>query len=131
MQKSKNFLNYPLKIIFMFTLIGGVLFFLTPKGTDFDGPLRLAHQMLIGKFYLPESLSWMEHYDRDGHFYIAYPPMVSLVLTPFVFVLKDWVTQPGINTLLVFCSSILLYLFVRSLRALRPVAWVASVFFFF
>ena|GEM_PF-1874428 len=114
----------------LFALLALVLAVVTPANSAYDGPLRLARELANGRAYLPEFYPWIEMYRHDGRDYLAYPPMVSMVLVPWVLLTGGKGGQPPFNSLLIFGSAILLFRLVRRLdgmRALAPYAAVAYV----
>ena len=59
------------------------------EATNFDYFVRLADAFNHGRIYLtegpPNALTWLnELIPKDGHWYVAYPPMPAVVLMPFV-----------------------------------------------
>jgi hypothetical protein len=118
------------RTLLLFVLLALVLAFVTPAQSAYDGPLRLARELVAGRTYLPKFVPWIEMYHHDGRDYLAYPPMVSMVLVPYVIATGGKAGQPPFNTLLIFASAILLFRLVRRLdgmRALAPYAALAYV----
>jgi hypothetical protein len=61
------------------------LFTSSREATNFDYFVRLADAFNHGRIYLTEAPSWLnELIPKDGHWYVAYPPMPAVVLMPFV-----------------------------------------------
>ena len=86
--------SYILSIIktreFWFFLVTAIfLYWITPSDNPFNGPIRIANQILEGKLYLPYKIGYIESFTYNGNWYIAYPPLVSAVLVPFVFFLRQ------------------------------------------
>ena len=114
----------------LFAVLALALYVVTPANSVYDGPVRLSRELAQGRTYLPEFVPWIEMYRHDGRAYLAYPPMVSMLLVPWTIVTgwKGW--QPPFNSLLIFGSAVLLFRMVRRLdgmRALAPYAAVAYV----
>ena len=66
-------------------------------------------------------------YRHDGRDYLAYPPMVSMVLVPYVLLTGGRLGQPPFNSLLIFGSGVLLFRLVRRLDGMRQLAPYAAV----
>jgi len=111
----------------LFALLGGVLLSLTPPQNAYDGPLRLARALVEGRTHLPEFVTWLEMFRHDGRDYLAYPPMVSFVLVPYVLITDGTLGQPFANTLLILGSSALLFALMRRLPGVEPLAPRAAV----
>lgn len=106
----------------LFGLVAGVLLSVTPERNAYDGPLRLALELLRGRPYLPDFVSWLEMFRLDGRDYLAYPPMVSFVLVPYAFVTGGALGQPLANTLFILGSALFLYALVRRLPGIESMA---------
>ena len=118
------------RTLLLFAVLALVLAFVTPAESPYDGPLRLARELVAGRTYLPKFFPWIEMYRHDGRDYLAYPPMVSMVLVPYVLLTGGKLGMPPFNSLLIFASAILLFRLVRRLdgmRALAPYAALAYV----
>jgi hypothetical protein len=118
------------RTLLLFAVLAIALAVVTPAETPYDGPLRLARELVAGRTYLPRFFPWIEMYRHDGRDYLAYPPMVSMVLVPYVLVTGGKLGQPPFNSLLIFASAILLFRLVRRLDgmyALAPYAALAYV----
>jgi hypothetical protein len=73
-------------LIFIFTLI---TYFLTSPGkTPYDHFIRLASSFLNGKYYITENPTWLSELipAPNGTFYIVYPPMPAIILSPIVLI---------------------------------------------
>lgn len=110
-----------------FAALAVLLLAITPAFNGYDGPLRLAHELLRGRTYLPEFVPWIEMFRHDGRDYVAYPPMVSFVLVPFAWVTGGLLGQPVANTLFLLGSALLLHRLFRSLDGLSDLAPYAVV----
>jgi hypothetical protein len=110
-----------------FAFVAALLIAVTPAESGYDGPRRLAVELLQGRPYLPEFVPWIEMFRHDGRDYVAYPPMVSLVLVPYVWVTRGAGAQPLANTLLILGSAALLYRLVRSFEGMKHMAPFAVV----
>ena len=114
----------------LFAVLALALYVVTPANSVYDGPVRLSRELAQGRTYLPEFVPWIEMYRHDGRAYLAYPPMVSMLLVPWTIVTGWKGGQPPFNSLLIFGSAVLLFRMVRRLdgmRALAPYAAVAYV----
>jgi hypothetical protein len=114
----------------LFAVLAIALAVVTPADSAYDGPLRLARSLAEGRTYLPQFYPWIEMYRHDGRDYLAYPPMVSMLLVPWVLLTGGKGGQPPFTSLLIFGSAILLFRLLRRLdgmRALAPYAAVAYV----
>ncbi|MBY0273998.1 hypothetical protein K2Z84_01560 [Candidatus Binatia bacterium] len=114
----------------LFALLALALAAVTPAHSVYDGPVRLARELAQGRTYLPQFVPWIEMYRHDGRDYLAYPPMVSMLLVPWALVTGGRGGQPPFNSLLIFGSAVLLFRLMRRLdgmRALAPYAAIAYV----
>jgi hypothetical protein len=69
------------------------------EASNFDYFVRLADAFLHGRIYLIEAPSWLnELVPKDGHWYVAYPPMPAVVLMPFV-----WLFGTGFHQQIAGC----------------------------
>lgn len=108
-------------------LLGAVLFAITPAQNAYDGPMRLARELLEGRPYLPDFVGWLEMFRHDGRDYLAYPPMVSFVLVPFAWLSGGALGQPPANTAFIFGSTVLLYAILRHLPGVERLAGRGAV----
>lgn len=115
------------RTILLFALLAAVLAWVTRADSAYDGPLRLARELAQGRTYLREFYPWIEMYHHDGRDYLAYPPMVSMLLVPWVVLTGDRLGQPPFNSLLIFGAAILLFRLLRRLDGMRAVAPAAAV----
>lgn len=110
----------------LFALLAGVLYVVTPADSAYDGPLRLARELAEGRTYLTQFFPWIEMFRHDGRDYLAYPPMVSMLLVPWVLLTGGTLGQPPFNSLLIFGSAVLLFRLFRRLDGMRDLAPVAA-----
>lgn len=115
------------RTVALFAVLALALAVVTPAESVYDGPLRLARELAQGKTYLREFYPWIEMYRHDGRDYLAYPPMVSMVLVPWVLLTGGKLGQPPFNSLLIFGSAILLFRLLRRLDGMRELAPLAAV----
>jgi hypothetical protein len=115
------------RTLLLFAFIAGVLASITPRDNVYDGPLRLARELVHGRAYLPEFVPWIEMFRHDGRDYLAYPPMVSFVLVPYAWLTAGKLGQPPFNSLLVFGSAVLLFRLLRRLDGMAPLARTAAL----
>lgn len=114
------------RTIALFVVLAVALVIVTPPESAYDGPLRLARELVAGRTYLPQFVPWIEMYRHDGRDYLAYPPMVSMLLVPWVIVTGGTLGQPPFNSLLIFGSAVLLFRLVRRLDGMRELAPYAA-----
>jgi len=105
--------------------------YLPPQDNGFDGPLHLAERILHGYTYFDEHISYWEEYQRNGHWYLAYSPMNSVVLMPYVALGGSKLGMGFANGLIVTGSTILLWLLMRRECMLRRWADLGAVAYFF
>ncbi len=106
-----------------------VLLLVTPASNPYDGPLRLARALLGGSGHLDSYLDWMEMFRHAGRDQLAYPPMVSFLLVPFVWLLGEGVGQPALNSLFMLVTAGLLTALVRGIRPIASMApWAAPAY---
>lgn len=113
-----------------FACAAALLIAVTPADQGYDGPLRLARELLEGRPYLPDFVPWLEMFRHDGRDYVAYPPMVSILLMPYVWLTRGMGQQPLANTLLLLGSAALLYRLCLSLDGMAKLAPFAFVAYF-
>lgn len=104
-----------------------ILFSITPPQNAYDGPLRLARELLQGRTHLPDFVAWLEMFRHDGRDYLAYPPMVSFVLVPFVALTGGALGQSIANTSFILGSAGLLFGLMRRLPGVEPLAGRAAI----
>jgi hypothetical protein len=115
------------RTVALFAVLALALLVVTPPNSAYDGPLRLARELAQGRTYLPEFYPWIEMYRHDGRAYLAYPPMVSMLLVPWVLVTGGRGGQAPFNSLLIFGSAVLLFRMMRRLDGMRAIAPYAAV----
>jgi len=73
-------------LIFIFTLI--IYFITSPGETPYDHFIRLSRSFLNGKYYITENPTWLSELipASNGTFYIAYPPMPAIILSPIILI---------------------------------------------
>lgn len=118
-QRHKN-------IIFLFAFLAVILIYITPN-TDPTAPQVLAKELLRGKPYLPEKSSWMEMLVWEDHFYIAYPPMVTFLVLPYVLLGGEYLGGSAINSIMLFGAAIFLFLLVKRLEGIKQWASLAAI----
>ncbi len=111
-------------------LIAGVFFWVGPRHSAFDGPYRLAKLMLQGRLSFPAQLHWMEMYQWDGRWFIAYPPMVSLLLVPVVLLLP-WLSFGHLNTLVFIGAAVAFRQVIKNIPTLSKIAVPAMLLYAF
>lgn len=111
----------------LFGLIAGLLLWITPPNNAYDGPLRFATELSRGNTHLPEFVTWLEMFRHDGRDYLAYPPMVSFVLIPYVLLTGGVWGQAVANTLFILGSALALFFIMRNLPGVESLAWRAVV----
>lgn len=116
-----------LALVALFGMIAFLLLWITPPHNAYNGPLRLAGELARGNTHLPQFFSWLEMFRHDGRDYLAYPPMVSFVLVPYVVLTGGVWGQAVANTLLILGSAVVLYLLMRKLPGVEPLASRAFV----
>lgn len=78
-------------VLFPTVLLGIAAFIalrlLAPPPTPYDYFYRLAQTLTTGRLYLTEAPPWLNELIPAGpkRFYVPYPPMPAIILTPFVF----------------------------------------------
>jgi len=123
----RNFFEQYKKTIFLFAFLAIILVLVTPFNNSESPPILLAQELLSGKPYLPEKISWIEMLEWEGHYYIAYPPMVTFLVVPYVLLGGKYLGGTVINSLMIFGSSIFLFLLVRRLEGIRQWSSLAAI----
>lgn len=88
--------------IAVFILLATALSLTTPLNSGDNPPMLLAKELLMGKPYLPEKVSWIEMLEWEGHHYIAYPPMVTFLVIPYILL---HLGGAPLNSILIFSSA--------------------------
>jgi len=105
--------------IFVFIFLAIVLGLATPFNSGDNPPILLAKELLVGKPYLPERISWIEMLEWQGHHYIAYPPMVTFLVIPYVLLGGQNLGGAPLNSIMIFGSAILLFLLIKKLQGIK------------
>jgi hypothetical protein len=113
--------------IAVFILLAIALSLTTPLNSGDNPPMLLAKELLMGKPYLPEKVSWIEMLEWEGHHYIAYPPMVTFLVIPYILLGGQHLGGAPINSILIFSSAIILFLLVKKLQGIKQWACLAAI----
>jgi hypothetical protein len=113
--------------IFLFVFLAIVLAVVTPFNNGDTPPMLLAKELLTGKPYLPEKFSWIEMLEWEDHYYIAYPPMVTFIVLPYILLGGQYLGGAAINSLMIFGAAIFLFLLVKKLRGIQQWASLAAI----
>ncbi len=106
-----------------------VLVWITPAVQQYDGALRLARLLARGSSHFDDFLPWIEMFRHAGRDQLAYPPMVSFLLVPFVWAFGEGVQQPAINSLFILATAGLLVVLMRGIGPLAGIAaWAAPAY---
>jgi len=81
-QKTYQFFQLHKKAIILFTFSAIILTLITPLNRGDHAATLLAKELLSGRPYLPYQMPWLETLELNGHWYIAYPPMVTFLVLP-------------------------------------------------
>ncbi|ELS33134.1 hypothetical protein Pse7429DRAFT_1664 [Pseudanabaena biceps PCC 7429] len=120
------FQTYKMAVI-LFIFLAIILGLVTPFNSGETPPMLLAKEILVGKPYLPQKIDWIEMLEWEGHHYIAYPPMVTFMVLPYVLIGGQYLGGAIINSIMIFGSSILLFLLVKQLQGIRQWSSLAAI----
>ncbi|MGH2585628.1 MAG: hypothetical protein ACRDJE_12005, partial [Dehalococcoidia bacterium] len=99
-------------------------------GLPFNYFVRLADAFLHGRLYLTENPSWLsELIPWEGNYYVVFPPMPAILLTPFVAVFGPDFPQPALSIVLGAANVGLAYLvLLRLFRNPSVALWTAVLY---
>ena len=116
-----------LKNFILFAILAIVLILVTRFNNDENPPMLLAKELLSGRPYLPEKISWIEMLEWKGHHYIAYPPMLTYLVLPYILMGGIHLGSAALNSLFIFGSAILMFLLVKNLEGIKQWASLAAI----
>jgi hypothetical protein len=122
-----NFICKNKKLILVFVCLAIVLLYVTPLKGGENASMLQAKELLLGKPYLPEKISWIEMLEWKGNYYIAYPPMVTFLVLPYVFLNGKYLGAEAINSAIIFGSAILIFFLVKKLKGINQWASLATI----
>lgn len=126
------------RIPFLLFLITFIIYYVTSGGpTPYNYFVRLADAFLNGRLYLIENPSWLsELIPINGKYYVIYPPMPALIITPFI-ALKGLAFDQTLGSIFIgSLNSILVYLLIKKIfsddakKADSIALWMAILFTF-
>jgi hypothetical protein len=126
-QKTYQFFQLHKKAIILFTFSAIILTLITPLNRGDHAATLLAKELLSGRPYLPYQMPWLETLELNGHWYIAYPPMVTFLVLPYIILGGQNLGTAVINSLMLFGASIFLYLFIKELDGIKQWAFLAVI----
>ena len=135
--KKKHIPNISLVPLILF-LITFIIYYVTSGGpTHYNYFVRLADAFLNGRLYLIENPSWLsELIPINGKYYVIYPPMPALIITPFI-ALKGLAFDQTLGSIFIgSLNSILVYLLIKKIfsddtkKADLTALWMAILFTF-
>lgn len=111
-------------LIFFFALLAILYLITSPGDTPYNYFTRLASAFLDGKIYLEKAPDWLnELVPADGNkFFVPYPPMPAIILTPFALLFKDILEQQHLAHLLGAGIAVLVMKLAFNLKKGRKVA---------
>jgi transposase-like protein len=131
LRRSRKFFGHLNRIYFksilLFTILAVILLYLTPLHGGENPSMMQAKELLLGKPYLPEKISWIEMLEWEGHYYIAYPPMVTFLSLPYVLLNGAYLGGEAINSIMIFGSSIFMFLLVKNLKEINQWASLSAI----
>ncbi|MGA3058350.1 MAG: hypothetical protein ABSE70_10015 [Candidatus Limnocylindrales bacterium] len=108
------------------------LFTSSRDANNFDYFVRLSDAFLHGRTYLTEAPSWLnELIPKDGVWYVAYPPMPAILLTPFVAIFGTGFHQQVASSLFGGISVGLMWLVLGHFRLSSTSRWMLTAVFGF
>lgn len=120
-------------LIFSLFLITAFVYFITSPGeSHYNYFARLANSFAQGKLYITENPPWLnELIPSGGHYFVVYPPMPAVLMTPFAFIFGDKVSQTLFSIILGGVNVVLVYLLILKLEQSKKKALLISLFFAF
>jgi hypothetical protein len=113
--------------IFVFVCLAIILLYVTPLRGGENASMLQAKELLSGKPYLPEKISWIEMLEWKGNYYIAYPPMVTFLVLPYVVLNGKHLGAEAINSFMIFGSAILMFFLVKKLKGINQWASLSAI----
>lgn len=117
-------------VFIIFAVIFLIYFYTSPGESTYDYFTRLANSLVTGKLYITEHPSYLNELVPIGDkYYVVYPPMPAIVLTPFVLFFKEISIQTRFSIVLGSINAVLVYLLIKRLNFSKKTALVTTIFF--
>lgn len=126
--KLNNFLTYFLLLIIIFF----IYYISSPKNTPYNYFTRLADAFVNHRLYLTENPPWLnELIPITNRYYVVYPPMPAVLLTPFVSVFGQQFSQTIFSILLGSINPLILFNLLKRIRVSFKTSLITTIFFAF
>jgi len=124
---------HPYFVYFLIFGITFIIYFLTsPKNTPYDYFVRLADAFLNHRLYLIDNPSWLsELITFNGKYYVVFPPMPAILLTPLVALFGPQFSQTIFSIFLGSLNPVILYSLLKKIKISSKTAIIATFFFAF
>lgn len=124
---------HPYFVYFLIFGITFIIYFLTSsKNTPYNYFVRLADAFINHRLYLLENLFWLnELIPIGGKYYVVYPPMPAILLTPFVAIFGSQFSQTIFAIFLGSLNPVILYSLLKKIKITTKTALFTTVFFAF
>ncbi len=121
---------------FVYFLIFGITFiiyFLTSsENTPYNYFVRLADAFINHRLYLLENPSWLsELIAFKGNYYVVFPPMPAILLTPLVALFGAQFSQTIFSIFLGSLNPVILYSLLKKIKISSKTATITTFFFAF
>lgn len=121
---------------FVYFLIFGITFIIylitSSKNTPYDYFVRLADAFINHRLYLLENPSWLsELITFKSKYYVVFPPMPAILLTPLVALFGSGFSQTIFSIFLGSLNPVILYSLLKKIKISSKTAIVTTFFFAF
>lgn len=119
-------------LLFIFSIALLIYFLSSPGETYYNYFTRLSESFISGKLYLTQNPSWLnELVPVNNKYYVVYPPMPAIILTPYVFLFKEHASQTIFSIVLGSLNVVLVYLLFKRLDFSTKTSPLITFFFAF
>ena len=123
---------HPYFIYFLIFGITFIIYFLTSKNTPYNYFVRLADSFANHRLYLLDNPPWLnELIPINGKYFVVYPPMPAILLTPFVAIFGPNFSQTLFSIFLGSINPVILYDLLKKKNITSKTAFLTTLFFAF
>jgi len=115
--------------ILIFILLALVYYLTSPGDTPYDYFTRLANAFLQGKYWVTENPPWLSELIpvSENMFYVVYPPMPAIVLSPLILLFGELFQQQYLAHLMGAGTSVLTYFYSLKITKDKKIAVFMSL----